>query len=69
MTNDPDVMDTYIAAEVLLTRGDSMKLTDENNLPTGKAHNNPIIDTHEYAVEFDDGEQLEYSSNVIAENI
>jgi hypothetical protein len=32
------------------------RLTDENNLPTGKAHDNPILYTREYAVEFDDGE-------------
>jgi hypothetical protein len=76
MTYDPYVMDTYITAEVLLPRGDSMKLrkvvrilTDENNLPTGKAHDNPILDTREYTVKFDDGEQLEYAANVIAENI
>jgi hypothetical protein len=62
MTYDPDVMDTYLTAEVLLNRGDLMKLgkvvrslTDENNLPTGKAHDNQILDTREYAVEFDDG--------------
>jgi hypothetical protein len=76
MTYDPDVMDTYITAEVLLPSGDSMKLgkfvrrlTDENNLTTGKAHDNPILDTREYAVKFDDGEQLEYATNVIAEII
>jgi hypothetical protein len=76
MTYDPDVMDTYITAEVLLPRGDAIKLgkvvrrlTDENNLPTGKAHDNPILDTREYAVEFDDGEQLEYAANAITENI
>jgi hypothetical protein len=55
---------------------DVRRLTDENNLPTGKAHDNPILDTREYAVEFgclaiefDDGEQLEYASNAIAQNI
>jgi hypothetical protein len=76
MTYDLDVMDTYITAEVLFRRVDSIKLckvvrrlTDENNFPTGKAHNNPILDTREYAVEFDDGERLEYAANVIAENI
>jgi hypothetical protein len=61
MSYDADVMDTYITAEVLLHRGDLMKLskvvqrlTDENNLPTGKAHNNPFLDRREYAVKFDD---------------
>jgi hypothetical protein len=76
MRYDPDVMDTYITAEVLLPRGDLLKigkvvrrLTEENNLPTRKANDTPILDTREYAVEFDDGEQLEYAANVIAENI
>jgi hypothetical protein len=76
MIYDPDEMDNYITAEVLLPRGDSIKLgkvvrrlTDENNLPRGKAHHNPILDTREYTVKFDDGEQLEYAANVIAENI
>jgi hypothetical protein len=76
MTNDPHVMDTYITVEVLLLRGDSMKLgkvvrrlTDENDFPTGKAHDNPILDTRKYAVKFDDGEQLDHAANVLAENI
>jgi hypothetical protein len=76
MTYDSEVMDTYITAEVLLPRGDLMKLskvvqrlTDEKNLPTGKSQNNPILDTREYAVKFYDGEKLEYAANVIAENI
>jgi hypothetical protein len=42
-------------------------LTDENNLPIGKADDNPILDTRKYAVEFDDGEQLEYAPIIIAE--
>jgi hypothetical protein len=76
MSYDPDVVDTCITTEVLLPRGDSMKLgkvvrrlTDANNLPTGNAQDNPILDTRKYAVEFDNGEQLEYAVNVIAENI
>jgi hypothetical protein len=76
MSYDPDVMDTCITDEVLLPRGDSMKLSkvvrslkDENNLPTGKAHDNPILDTREYSVKVDDSKQLEYAANVITENL
>jgi hypothetical protein len=44
------------------------RLTDDNILSIGRANDNPILDKLEYLVEFDDGEQLEYASNVIAEN-
>jgi hypothetical protein len=74
MSHDPEVMDSYLTAEVLLPRRDMMKLgkvvwrlTDDNNLPIGKSNNNPTLDTREYVVEFDDGQQLEYAANVIAE--
>ena len=32
----------------------------------GEAHPNPILDSHSYVVEFADGQQAEYSANVIA---
>ena len=32
-------------------------------------NNNPILDTREYCVEFDDGEVSERTENVIAESI
>jgi hypothetical protein len=76
MTYDPEVMDSYLTAEVLLPRGDEMslrkvvrRLTDENSLPIEKSNAIPILDTREYVVEFDDGEQLEYAAKIIAENI
>jgi hypothetical protein len=73
---DPDVMDTYITSQFLRPRGDDMKIgkvikrsVDDNAIPKGKAHSNPILDSREYLVEFGDGEVLEYSANVIAENL
>jgi hypothetical protein len=72
---DPDIMDTCITAQVLLPRGDDMNVgkvikrsVDDNAIPKGKAHSNPILDSRKYLVEFGDGEVLEYSANVIAEN-
>jgi hypothetical protein len=63
MSHDPEVMES----EALIPRGNTIKLgklvrrlTDDNNLPIGKAIANPILDTQEYVVEFDDGEQLEF---------
>jgi hypothetical protein len=73
---DPDVMDTYITAQVLLPCGDNMTVgkvikrsVDDNVIPKGKAHSNPNLDSREYLVEFGDDEVLEYSANVIAENL
>jgi hypothetical protein len=52
MKYDHEVRDSYLTAEVLLPRGGEMKfgkvvchLTDDNNLPIGKAYNNPILVT------------------------
>ena len=68
--------DTYIGAEVLLPVGGQQQTGivrhrkrghDENLL--GKAHNNPILDTRTYEVEFADGSMAEYSANTIAENM
>jgi hypothetical protein len=42
------------------------QLTDENNLPTGKAHDNAILENHNYIVKFDDREQPEYGANEIS---
>ena len=35
----------------------------------GTANDNPILDTREYEVEFEDGNYAEYSANVLAENL
>jgi hypothetical protein len=41
---------------------------DDNEIPKAKAHSDPNLDSREDLVEFGDGEVLEYSANVIAEN-
>ena len=38
---------------------------DSDNNPVGRSHNNPILDTREYNVLFDDGLQLELTANII----
>lgn len=35
----------------------------------GQAHQNPMLDTHDYWVEFPDGLESQYTANVIAENL
>ena len=75
-SSEPEVMDKYITAQVLLPRNDELKLgkviersVDEHGVPIGRSNNNPILDSREYRVEFDDGEVLDYAANVIAENL
>jgi hypothetical protein len=41
---------------------------NDNAVPKGIAHSNPILYSRKYVVEFGDGEVLEYSANVIAQN-
>ena len=68
--------DTYIGAEVSLPHGDSQQTgkvicqaRDQDSELTGTAHNNPILDTHSYQVEFPDSQLGEYSANVITQNM
>ena len=37
--------------------------------PMGRANDNPILDTREYVVEFDDGTEAELAANAIAQNM
>ena len=66
--------DTYLHIELALPRNGTevafgrvvKKLRDKDGLPTGTAHDNPILDTRMYEVEFQDGHK---ASNTIAENL
>ena len=71
-----NIYDGYITVQVLLPKGDEFKVgtvvrrkVDDRGNPTGRSNENPILDTREYDVEFGDGDVLEYSANVIAENL
>ena len=73
---DVDTYDAYISAQVALPKGDEMTLgtivqrkRDKDGNVIGKHNENPILDTRVYEVEFSDGEVLEYSANIIAENL
>ena len=73
---DITTYDPYIHAEVLLPHEGvnkpaqvrSRKRDSEGNL-IGKAASNPIEDTREYIVVFEDGTEGQYSANVIAESL
>ena len=70
--------DTYVNMELALPQGDTLepwyarvtkRLRDANGIPIGTAHDNPILDTRMYKVEFMDGEKSSLSANYIAENL
>jgi hypothetical protein len=42
---------------------------DADGNPVGRGHNNPILDTREYQVEFQDGATEVFTANIIAENM
>ena len=72
----PEAMDEYLTAELLLPHGDTMQRArvvtrhkDEAGLPIGRRHENPILDSRLYDVEFPDGSTDVVAANLIAENL
>ena len=74
----PDAYDdTYLQMELTLPKQGAevqfgrvvKRLRDKNGLPIGTAHDNPILDTRMYEVEFQDGHKASLAANVIAENL
>ncbi len=68
------VLDKYLSAEVLLDRGGQglrgrviARKRDAEGRPIGMANNNPILDSREYEVQFEDGGVEAYTANTIAE--
>ena len=66
----------YIGAKLQLPRGDAMghgkvikRSCDNDGNVVGRANENPILDTREYCVEFDDGHQAELTANAIAQSM
>ena len=72
-------LDSYIGTKVVIpgtTPGIEPVLAtirarkrDSNGDPIGKQHENPILDTRVYQLQFPDGRVEEYSMNIIMENI
>jgi len=74
----PEVLeDTYLNMEVALPKdGDSSqfarvtkRLRDAQGIPIGTAHDNPLLDTRIYEVEYLDGHKAALSANTIATNM
>ena len=69
--------DTYLNMGLVIPRdGDGPDLSkvtkclrDNNGLPIGRAHNNPILDKRIYEVEYKDTNKASLAANAIAKNI
>ena len=69
--------DTYLHMEIALPRDSegpelakvTKRLRDANGIPIGTAHDNPILDTRLYEVEYPDGHTASLTANAIAENL
>jgi hypothetical protein len=73
---DQNAIDRYLQAEVILPIAGEKSIgkvvrrkRDVDGNLIGKSSVNPILDTRTYVVEFPDGKEAEYSSNIIAENL
>jgi hypothetical protein len=70
----PEIGDNYLSANILIPQDGSMAKgrvkswkQDAHGNPIGRADANPILDTREYIVEFDDGDETKLNANLIAE--
>jgi len=71
-----DTYDAYLSAQLLIPHGDSYIsewvtkcIQDEDGNPVGRRHQNSMLDTCQYKVQFGDGSTSEYSANLIAKNL
>ena len=75
----PDTYDDrYLNMELAVPRGDNpnqqyakvtKRLRDANGIPIGTVNENPILDSHIYEVEYQDGTKASLAANYIAENL
>ena len=71
----PEVGDNYIGIDLLFPKGGTMtrgrvtaQKRDADGNPKGRANSNPILDTREYTMTFDDGDVTNLTANLIAES-
>ena len=74
--DDIEEVDDHVGARVQIKRAGeevhgtvTKRARGNNGEPVGKAHKNPIFDSREYTIEFDDGTVDVYTSNAIIENM
>lgn len=73
---DYDSYHKFVSARVMLPQGDTKvpatvlrRKRDEDGNLIGKSHENPLLDTSFYEVQFEDGHVEAYAANIIAESI
>ena len=74
MAPTPEIGDNYVNMELLLPRCGTLakgrvteRKRDHRGNVIGKSNANPILDTREYEVKFEDGDVTELTTNAIAE--
>jgi hypothetical protein len=72
----PKVGDNYVGVDLLFPKGGTMtrgcvtaQKRDAEGNPKGCANPNPILNTREYTVTFDDGDVTDLTANLIAESM
>ena len=73
----PNSYENYLDIELLMDCGGntpelarvSNRLCDDDGNPIGTAHENPILNTHVYELEYDNGYTFLVSANIIAKNL
>ena len=68
--------ENFVNVEIMLRHGDEMDMRrvtkrdrDSDGNPLRTSHENPILGTRQYIVEFNDRDEAELSANVIATNM
>ena len=72
----PKAHDNYVDIDLFIPKGGTMsrghvtaRKRDAYGNPKGRANDNPILDTREYTVTFEDGDVTELTANLIAESM
>ena len=76
LTPTPEIGDNYLNMELMLPRGGTLvrgrvteRKCDHGGNVIGRYNVNPILDTREYEVKFDDGDVTKLTANAIAESM
>ena len=76
LTPIPEVVDNHVNIELMLPRGGTLergrvkeRKRDHEGSFIGRSNANPILDTREYEVKFEDGDVTKLTANAIAESM
>ena len=76
LTRTPEIGDNYLNMELILPRGGTLargrvteRKRDHEGSVIGRSNANPILDTREYEMKFEDGNVTKLTENAIAESM